>query len=56
MKSFLIHLHSSMNLVKQILEDKTPDKYFIDPTQLGEGGLKEYFENKNLLNHSIKNS
>ena len=25
------------------LEDKTPDKYFVDPTQLGEGGLKAYF-------------
>lgn len=31
------------------LEDTTPDKYFIDPTQLGEGGLKEYFENEELI-------
>ena len=27
------------------LERTTPDKYFVDPTQLGEGGLKEYFDN-----------
>ncbi|WP_186805203.1 DNA-directed RNA polymerase subunit beta' [Staphylococcus sp. Marseille-Q1834] len=31
------------------LEDKTPDKYFINPTELGEGGLKEYFEDKELI-------
>ena len=31
------------------LETKTPDKYFIDPTQLGEGGLKEYFDNAVLI-------
>lgn len=31
------------------LEDTTPDKYFIDPIQLGEGGLKEYFENEELI-------
>ena len=30
------------------LEDKTPDKYFVDPTQLGEGGLKAYFEEQEL--------
>lgn len=31
------------------LEDKTPDKYFIDSTQLGEGGLKAYFEEQELI-------
>ena len=31
------------------LETKTPDKYFIGPTQLGEGGLKEYFDNAALI-------
>lgn len=31
------------------LEGKTPDKYFIDPTQLGEGGLKAYFEEQELI-------
>ncbi|WP_078103943.1 DNA-directed RNA polymerase subunit beta' [Staphylococcus aureus] len=31
------------------LERKTPNRYFIDPTTLGEGGLKEYFENKELI-------
>ncbi|MFS5071939.1 DNA-directed RNA polymerase subunit beta' [Staphylococcus aureus] len=31
------------------LERKTPNRYFIDPTTLGEGGLKEYFENEELL-------
>ncbi|MCZ4106229.1 DNA-directed RNA polymerase subunit beta' [Staphylococcus aureus] len=31
------------------LERKTPNKYFIDPTTLGEGGLKEYFENEELI-------
>ena len=56
MKSFLIHSHSSMNLVKQILEDKTPDKYFIDSTQLGEGGLKAYFEEQELIEPFNKNS
>ena len=55
MKSFLIHLHSSMNLVKQIL-GKTPDKYFVDSTQLGEGGLKEYFEEQELIEPFNKNS
>ncbi|MBN4921811.1 DNA-directed RNA polymerase subunit beta' [Staphylococcus sp. EG-SA-11] len=30
------------------LERKTPNRYFIDPTTLGEGGLKEYFENEEL--------
>ncbi len=27
----------------------TPIRYFIDPTTLGEGGLKEYFENEELI-------
>ena len=31
------------------LESTTPDRYFVDPTQLGEGGLKEYFENEELI-------
>lgn len=31
------------------LERKTSNRYFIDPTTLGEGGLKEYFENEELI-------
>ncbi|HHO5062306.1 TPA: DNA-directed RNA polymerase subunit beta' [Staphylococcus aureus] len=31
------------------LERKTPNRYFIDPTTLGEGGLKEFFENEELI-------
>lgn len=31
------------------LKRTTPDKYFVDPTQLGEGGLKEYFDNTELI-------
>ncbi|MBR9104197.1 DNA-directed RNA polymerase subunit beta' [Staphylococcus aureus] len=31
------------------VERKTPNRYFIDPTTLGEGGLKEYFENEELI-------
>ncbi|HCD3455807.1 TPA: DNA-directed RNA polymerase subunit beta' [Staphylococcus aureus] len=31
------------------LKRKTPNRYFIDPTTLGEGGLKEYFENEELI-------
>ncbi|HDF0161652.1 TPA: DNA-directed RNA polymerase subunit beta' [Staphylococcus aureus] len=31
------------------LERKTPNRYFIGPTTLGEGGLKEYFENEELI-------
>ncbi|HAY0700294.1 TPA: DNA-directed RNA polymerase subunit beta' [Staphylococcus aureus] len=31
------------------LERKTPNRYFIDPTTLSEGGLKEYFENEELI-------
>ena len=38
------------------LEDKTPDKYFVDPTQLGEGGLKAYFEEQELTAPFNKNS
>ncbi|HHO6659944.1 TPA: DNA-directed RNA polymerase subunit beta' [Staphylococcus aureus] len=34
---------------KENLERKTPNRYFIDPTTLGEGGLKEYFENEELI-------
>lgn len=36
------------------LERKTPNRYFIDPTTLGEGGLKEYFENEELIEPSNK--
>ncbi|MFG6220248.1 DNA-directed RNA polymerase subunit beta' [Staphylococcus aureus] len=36
------------------LERKTPNRYFIDPTTLGEGGLKEYFENEELIEHFNK--
>lgn len=38
------------------LEGKTPDKYFIDSTQLGEGGLKAYFEEQELIEPFNKNS
>ncbi|HEA4014587.1 DNA-directed RNA polymerase subunit beta' [Staphylococcus aureus] len=31
------------------LERKTPNRYFIDPTTLGKVGLKEYFENEELI-------
>ncbi|UXR70557.1 DNA-directed RNA polymerase subunit beta' [Staphylococcus sp. IVB6246] len=31
------------------LEKNTPDKYFVDATELGEGGLKAYFENTELV-------
>lgn len=31
------------------LEDKTPDKYFVSAPELGEGGLAEYFEDKDLI-------
>ncbi len=31
------------------LEDKTPDKYFVSATELGEEGLKGYFEDKELI-------
>lgn len=34
---------------QESLERKTPNRYFIDPTTLGEGGLKEYFENEELI-------
>ncbi len=37
------------------LERKTPNRYFIDPTTLGEGGLKEYFENEELIEPFNKN-
>ncbi|HDA6785542.1 TPA: DNA-directed RNA polymerase subunit beta' [Staphylococcus aureus] len=36
-------------LTQENLERKTPNRYFIDPTTLGEGGLKEYFENEELI-------
>lgn len=38
------------------LERKTPNRYFIDPTTLGEGGLKEYFENEELIEPFNKKS
>ena len=31
------------------LEDKTPDKYFVSATELGEGGLQEYFKDQPLV-------
>ncbi|WP_436882027.1 DNA-directed RNA polymerase subunit beta' [Staphylococcus gallinarum] len=31
------------------LEGETPNKYFVSPTELGEGGLKAYFENEELI-------
>ncbi|UXV36260.1 DNA-directed RNA polymerase subunit beta' [Staphylococcus sp. IVB6181] len=31
------------------LEDKTPDKYFVSASELGEGGLKAYFEEQELV-------
>ncbi|MGO4036552.1 DNA-directed RNA polymerase subunit beta' [Staphylococcus pseudintermedius] len=31
------------------LEKSTPDKYFVDASELGEGGLAEYFENTVLV-------
>ncbi|NJH66169.1 DNA-directed RNA polymerase subunit beta', partial [Staphylococcus agnetis] len=31
------------------LEKNTPDKYFVDASDLGEGGLAEYFENTELV-------
>ncbi|MCG7339214.1 DNA-directed RNA polymerase subunit beta' [Staphylococcus sp. ACRSN] len=31
------------------LEGETPDKYFVTATELGEGGLKAYFENEELI-------
>ncbi|KIX91297.1 DNA-directed RNA polymerase subunit beta' [Staphylococcus microti] len=31
------------------LEKNTPDKYFVDPTELGEGGLAAYFEEAELV-------
>ncbi|MEJ7151835.1 hypothetical protein WL232_12740, partial [Staphylococcus epidermidis] len=31
------------------LEDKTPDKYFVSASELGEGGLKAYFEDQELV-------
>lgn len=31
------------------LEDKTPDKYFVTASELGEGGLQEYFKDKPLV-------
>ena len=38
------------------LERTTPDKYFVDSTQLGEGGLKEYFDNTELIEPFNKSS
>ena len=31
------------------LEGETPNKYFVSATELGEGGLKAYFENEELI-------
>ncbi|ANK38296.1 DNA-directed RNA polymerase subunit beta' [Staphylococcus equorum] len=37
------------------LENKTPARYFISATELGEGGLKEYFDNQELIEPFNKN-
>ncbi|CAD7360641.1 DNA-directed RNA polymerase subunit beta' [Staphylococcus schleiferi] len=34
---------------QRTLRKNTPDKYFVDPSELGEGGLAEYFENTELV-------
>ena len=56
MKSFLIHSAFINEPSQTNLEGKTPDKYFIDSTQLGEGGLKAYFEEQELIEPFNKNS
>ncbi|WP_419795749.1 DNA-directed RNA polymerase subunit beta' [Staphylococcus equorum] len=37
------------------LENKTPARYFLSATELGEGGLKEYFDNQELIEPFNKN-
>ncbi|MDW4166053.1 DNA-directed RNA polymerase subunit beta' [Staphylococcus saprophyticus] len=37
------------------LENKTPEKYFIAPTEIGEEGLKAYFDEKPLIKPFNKN-
>ncbi|RIM06833.1 DNA-directed RNA polymerase subunit beta' [Staphylococcus equorum] len=37
------------------LENKTPARYFVSATELGEGGLKEYFDNQELIEPFNKN-
>ncbi|MFQ3903043.1 DNA-directed RNA polymerase subunit beta' [Staphylococcus sp. KG4-3] len=37
------------------LENKTPERYFIAPTEIGEGGLKAYFEEQELIKPFNKN-
>ncbi|WP_432725170.1 DNA-directed RNA polymerase subunit beta' [Staphylococcus equorum] len=37
------------------LENKTPARYFVSATELGEGGLKEYFGNQELIEPFNKN-
>ncbi|KKI54801.1 DNA-directed RNA polymerase beta' subunit [Staphylococcus equorum subsp. equorum] len=37
------------------LENKTPARYFVPATELGEGGLKEYFDNQELIEPFNKN-
>lgn len=37
------------------LENKTPERYFIVPTEIGEGGLKAYFDEQELIKPFNKN-
>ncbi|OEK88123.1 DNA-directed RNA polymerase subunit beta' [Staphylococcus shinii] len=37
------------------LENKTPERYFIAPTEIGEGGLKAYFDEQELVKPFNKN-
>ncbi|PTI83105.1 DNA-directed RNA polymerase subunit beta' [Staphylococcus pseudoxylosus] len=37
------------------LENKTPERYFIAPTEIGEGGLKAYFDEQELIKPFNKN-
>ncbi|PTI00946.1 DNA-directed RNA polymerase subunit beta' [Staphylococcus xylosus] len=37
------------------LENKTPERYFIAPTEIGEGGLKAYFDEQELTKPFNKN-
>ncbi|MDN8820421.1 hypothetical protein Q0N24_14445, partial [Staphylococcus aureus] len=40
---------------KYNLENSTPDKYFVSATELGEGGLKAYFDEQSLIEPFNKN-
>ena len=37
------------------LENKTPERYFVAPTEIGEGGLKAYFDEQELIKPFNKN-